>query len=163
MPADRLRITARIVDAESGETKAEAKADGALDHVFDLQDRSWSQFSDALGMGRPGASSRRSVGDTSSLAAYHAFTEGRVKLEALDSALVPAAIADFERAMALDPALCRRARRASRTLASGSTKRRAHGTSPTARCWRGRSITCAARSSSNATSPKRTRRWRFCS
>jgi DNA-binding winged helix-turn-helix (wHTH) protein/tetratricopeptide (TPR) repeat protein len=100
---DRLRITARIVDADSGETQAEAKADGALDRVFDLQDRIVLQFSDALGMSRPGASGRRSIGDTSSLAAYHAFTEGRVKLEALDSALVPSAIADFERAMALDP------------------------------------------------------------
>jgi adenylate cyclase len=100
---DRLRITARIVDADSGETQAEAKADGALDRVFDLQDRIVMQFSDALGMSRPGASGRRSVGDTSSLGAYHAFTEGRVKLEALDSALVPSAIADFERAMELDP------------------------------------------------------------
>ncbi len=100
---DRLRITARIVDADSGETQAEAKADGALDRVFDLQDRIVMQFSDALGMSRPGASGRRSVGDTSSLGAYHAFTEGRVKLEALDSALVPSSIADFERAMELDP------------------------------------------------------------
>ena len=100
---DRLRITARIVDADSGETKAEAKADGALDRVFELQDRIVLQFSDALGMGRPGASSRRSAGDTSSLAAFHAFTEGRVKLEALDTALVPSAIEDFERAMELDP------------------------------------------------------------
>jgi DNA-binding winged helix-turn-helix (wHTH) protein/tetratricopeptide (TPR) repeat protein len=100
---DRLRITARIVDADSGETQAEAKADGPLDRVFDLQDRIVLQFSDALGMGRPGASGRRSVGDTSSLAAYHAFTEGRVKLEALDPTLVASAIADFERAMELDP------------------------------------------------------------
>ena len=53
-------------------------------------------------MKRPGAG-RRAIGETSSLEAYHAFTEGRVKLESLDSALVPAAIADFERAMALDP------------------------------------------------------------
>jgi DNA-binding winged helix-turn-helix (wHTH) protein/tetratricopeptide (TPR) repeat protein len=100
---DRLRITARIVDAGTGETQAEAKADGALDRVFDLQDRLVMQFSEALGMHRPGATGRRSVGDTSSLEAYHAFTEGRVKLESLDSALVPAAIADFERAMELDP------------------------------------------------------------
>ena len=99
---NRLRITARIVDAETGETEAEAKADGALEHVFDLQDRLVVQFSDALGMKRPGTG-RRAFGDTSSLAAYQAFTEGRVKLEALDSAMVPAAIADFERAMSLDP------------------------------------------------------------
>ena len=64
---NRLRITARIVDAETGETEAEAKADGALEHVFDLQDRLVVQFSDALGMKRPGTG-RRAFGDTSSLA-----------------------------------------------------------------------------------------------
>ncbi|MEO7272517.1 MAG: FlgO family outer membrane protein, partial [Vicinamibacterales bacterium] len=99
---NRLRITARIVDADTGETEADAKADGALDQVFDLQDRLVVQFSDALGMKRPGTG-RRAIGDTSSLEAYHAFTEGRVKLESLDAALVPAAIADFERAMSFDP------------------------------------------------------------
>jgi DNA-binding winged helix-turn-helix (wHTH) protein len=100
---DRLRIMARIVDADSGETQAEAKADGALDHVFDLQDRIVQQFSEVLGMNRLGGGSRRSGGDTSSLAAYHVFTEGRVKIEALDSALVPSAVADFERAVEIDP------------------------------------------------------------
>src|SRR3954447_888168 len=32
----RLRITARVVDAATGETSAEAKADGALEQVFEL-------------------------------------------------------------------------------------------------------------------------------
>jgi DNA-binding winged helix-turn-helix (wHTH) protein/tetratricopeptide (TPR) repeat protein len=96
----RLRITARIVDAASGEATAEAKADGPLEQVFELQDRIVSQFSDAL---RIAAKQPRSMGDTSSLEAYRAFTEGRVRLESLDAAEVPAAIADFERAIELDP------------------------------------------------------------
>ena len=100
---DRLRITARIVDAASGECLADAKADGPLDQVFDLQDRIVSQFVDALGAGRPGPAERRRYRETSSLEAYQAFTEGRVRLESLDAAVVPAAIADFERAVALDP------------------------------------------------------------
>jgi DNA-binding winged helix-turn-helix (wHTH) protein/tetratricopeptide (TPR) repeat protein len=102
---DRLRITARVVDAGSGEAVAEAKADGALEQVFDLQDRIVAQFSESLG-----ATSRKTSGgvrqphhETSSLEAYKAFTEGRVRLESLDASLVPAAIADFERAAALDP------------------------------------------------------------
>jgi len=99
---DRLRITARIVDAASGECLADAKADGPLDQVFDLQDRIVSQFIDALGAGRPGPAERRHYRETSSLEAYQAFTEGRVRLESLDAAVVPAAIADFERAVALD-------------------------------------------------------------
>jgi DNA-binding winged helix-turn-helix (wHTH) protein/tetratricopeptide (TPR) repeat protein len=100
---DRLRITARIVEAATGEALAEAKADGPLKQVFELQDRIVGQFVDTLGMTNPAAGSRRSLGDTSSLAAYRAFTEGRVRLESLDASLVPASIADFERAIALDP------------------------------------------------------------
>jgi adenylate cyclase len=96
----RLRITARVVDAASGEATAEAKADGPLEQVFELQDRIVSQFADAL---RIGTKQPRSLGDTSSLEAYRAFTEGRVRLESLDASEVPAAIADFERAIALDP------------------------------------------------------------
>src|SRR5688572_5246553 len=100
---DRLRITARIVDAASGECLADAKADGPLDQVFDLQDRIVTQFTDALGAGKPGPAERRHYRETSSLEAYQAFTEGRVRLESLDAAVVPAAIADFGRAVALDP------------------------------------------------------------
>ena len=100
---DRLRITARIVDAQTGECLADAKADGPLDQVFDLQDRIVSQFSNALGAGRPGSAERRVYRETSSLEAYQAFTEGRVRLESLDAAAVAGAIADFERAVVLDP------------------------------------------------------------
>jgi DNA-binding winged helix-turn-helix (wHTH) protein/Tfp pilus assembly protein PilF len=100
---DRLRITARIIDAQSGESLADAKADGPLDQVFDLQDRIVGQFSDALGAGKPGPAERRHYRETSSLDAYQAFTEGRVRLESLDAAVVAGAIADFERAITLDP------------------------------------------------------------
>ncbi len=102
---DRLRITARVVDAGTGEALAEAKADGALEHVFELQDRIVAQFSETLGTSRArsGGGLRHPHHETSSLEAYKAFTEGRVRLESLDASLVPAAIADFERAAALDP------------------------------------------------------------
>jgi DNA-binding winged helix-turn-helix (wHTH) protein/Flp pilus assembly protein TadD len=96
----RLRITARVVDAANGDTTAEAKADGPLEHVFELQDSIVAQFADALEMR---TKQPRSLGDTSSLEAYRAFTEGRVRLESLDASLVPEAIADFERAIVLDP------------------------------------------------------------
>jgi DNA-binding winged helix-turn-helix (wHTH) protein/Flp pilus assembly protein TadD len=98
---DRLRITARVVDAASGEAMAEAKADGALEQVFELQDRIVEQFSETL---YPRANTMRPPHrETSSLEAYQAFTEGRVRLESLDSSLVSGAIADFERAVVLDP------------------------------------------------------------
>ncbi len=95
---DRLRITARVVDAGTGEALAEAKADGALEHVFELQDRIVAQCSETLGTSRArsGGGLRHPHHETSSLEAYKAFTEGRVRLESLDASLVPAAIADFE-------------------------------------------------------------------
>jgi DNA-binding winged helix-turn-helix (wHTH) protein/tetratricopeptide (TPR) repeat protein len=101
--AGRLRITARVVDAASGEALADAKADGPLEQVFDLQDRIVAQFAERLGTPRGDPGTRRVFRETSSLEAYQAFTEGRVRLESLDAAVVPAAIADFERAIALDP------------------------------------------------------------
>ena len=101
---DRLRITARVADAASGEAVAEAKADGALEHVFELQDQIVAQFSEQLGTAHTRSGGlRQPHHETSSLEAYKAFTEGRVRLESLDASLVPAAIADFERAAALDP------------------------------------------------------------
>jgi DNA-binding winged helix-turn-helix (wHTH) protein len=41
--------------------------------------------------------------ETTSLEAYRAFTEGRLRLEALDATTAPDAIRDFERAIELDP------------------------------------------------------------
>lgn len=100
---DRLRVTARVVDARSGVALADAKADGALEEVFDVQDRIVAQFVETLGTTGLGASPRRTHRETSSLEAYKAFTEGRVRLESLDASLVAGAIADFERAVTLDP------------------------------------------------------------
>jgi DNA-binding winged helix-turn-helix (wHTH) protein/tetratricopeptide (TPR) repeat protein len=100
---DRLRVTARVVDAASGEAIADAKADGLLEHVFELQDRIVAQFVQALGVYPAGSGTRRSLRETSSLEAYQAFTMGRVHLESLDASLVGGAIAEFERAVALDP------------------------------------------------------------
>jgi adenylate cyclase len=101
---DRLRITARVVDAGTGESLAEAKADGALAQVFELQDRIVAQFAETLGSASSdSATARRTYRETSSLEAYQAFTEGRVRLESLDASLVSGAIADFERAVVLDP------------------------------------------------------------
>jgi DNA-binding winged helix-turn-helix (wHTH) protein/Tfp pilus assembly protein PilF len=100
---DRLRITARVVDAASGEALADAKADGPMAAVFELQDRIVAQFVDALSASRPDGGARRAARETSSLEAYQVFTEGRVRLESLDASQVPQAIADFERAVDLDP------------------------------------------------------------
>lgn len=99
----RLRITARVVDANTGEALADAKADGEMADVFALQDRIVAQLGEAPSLSHAADGGRRQARETSSLEAYRAFTEGRVRLEALDASQVAAAITDFERAIALDP------------------------------------------------------------
>jgi len=101
---DQLRIAARVIDARTGETLAQAKADGDLPEVFHLQDRIVIELSAGLALRVTAAARARiSARETASLDAYRALTEGRLKLETLDPLQVPAAMADFERALALDP------------------------------------------------------------
>jgi TolB-like protein/Flp pilus assembly protein TadD len=101
---DRVRITARLVDVPTGATVAEAKVDGRLDEVFDLQDRIVRQFSAALGVETAhGQSTRMGVRETSNLDAFRAASEARVKLDSFDPAQVAAAAEGFERAVRLDP------------------------------------------------------------
>jgi TolB-like protein/Flp pilus assembly protein TadD len=99
-----VRISARVLDVVSGEALADAKVDGPLDRIFDLQDEVVAQFSRELGIpvaqARPPAARGR---DTASLEAYRAFTEGSVRLESLDVREMPQSVADFERAVAADP------------------------------------------------------------
>jgi DNA-binding winged helix-turn-helix (wHTH) protein/tetratricopeptide (TPR) repeat protein len=97
---DRLRITARAVDVASSEVVADAKADGPVSAVFDLQDRIVNEMAGALGSHR--RSPDRTPRETSSIEAYRAFTEGRVVLETLDAGAIPQAIAHFERAIEID-------------------------------------------------------------
>ena len=98
----RVRITARVVDVPSGEAVADAKVDGGLDEAFSLQDQVATQFASELGIGAPQAGAARSR-DTASLEAYRAVVEGWLKVETLDVRQLPPAIADFERAVAIDP------------------------------------------------------------
>ena len=98
---DRIRITARVVDVRSGEAIADAKVDGALADIFALQDEVAAQFASELGLGVDGRA--RHGRDTASLEAYRALVEGWLKVDTLDIRELPAAIADFERAIAVDP------------------------------------------------------------
>lgn len=101
---ERLRITARVIDVATGEAVAHAKADGPVADVFQLQDAVVRHLLRTLPMTMASAVARRTgVRETSSLDAYRALTEGKLKLEALDPAQVPGAVRDFERAIAIDP------------------------------------------------------------
>jgi DNA-binding winged helix-turn-helix (wHTH) protein/Tfp pilus assembly protein PilF len=100
---DRIRITARIVNVADGEALADAKIDGLLAGIFELQDDVVAQLAKELGMGAPPAFRRGSRQETPSLDAYRAYTEGWLQLESLDVREIPRAIESFERAIQIDP------------------------------------------------------------
>ncbi len=99
---DRIRITGRIVNVRNGEALADAKVDGALESIFELQDLVVEQFSRDLGLATAPIARNASSRETPSLEAYRAFTEGWLQLETLDIREIPRAIANFERAIAVD-------------------------------------------------------------
>lgn len=99
----KVRITSRIVDVVSGEAVADAKVDGAMDEIFDLQDQVVVQLVRELALPAGGTHAR----DTASLHAFQAFTEGWLALESLEVAPMQAAVGHFERAVAADPGYAR--------------------------------------------------------
>jgi DNA-binding winged helix-turn-helix (wHTH) protein/tetratricopeptide (TPR) repeat protein len=101
--AGQLRITAQAVRVSFNETLARAKADGSIADVFRLQDAIVAELSAGLRLTvTDAAAARMQARETSSLEAYRLVTEGRLKLETLDPAEVPAALTSFEKAIALD-------------------------------------------------------------
>ena len=160
---DRLRITARVVDAASGEALAEAKADGALEQVFELQDRIVAQFAETLGTARAEAAPRGTL--TAKPAASRRTRRSRkgacgsnrsTRRWLPARSLISSARFRSIRAM-------RSRTSASATRASVSTRCRARATSRMRRCSRERSITSGARSSWSGISRRRTRPTHSCS
>ena len=99
----QIRVTARIVDAATGNATADVKVDGQLDNIFALQDEIAREFARVLGVQSGRTAARPGVRETGSLEAYRAFVEGSLKIESLDVTHNPAAIGDFARAIGLDP------------------------------------------------------------
>jgi len=99
---DCIRITARVLDVAGGEALADAKADGPLAQIFEVQDQIVSGLARDLGLPPRAAPARVAMRDTSRLDAYRAFTNGWVRLESFDVRELPQALADFERAVSLD-------------------------------------------------------------
>jgi TolB-like protein/Tfp pilus assembly protein PilF len=97
-----LRIAGRVVEAATQAVLADAKIDGALSDVFTLQDQMAAALARDLGFDPPSVS-QGTGRETSNLDAYRAYVEGWLKIESLDADLTRAAVADFERAITLDP------------------------------------------------------------
>ena len=101
---DHLRMTSRAIAVESGESVAQAKTDGPVSDAFQLQDRLVRQLlSDLQVPVTDAADARIGTRETSSMDAYRAQTEGRLKLESLDPGVMADAMRDFDRALTLDP------------------------------------------------------------
>jgi TolB-like protein/Tfp pilus assembly protein PilF len=99
----RIRITARLVNVVSGEALADAKVDGPVDTIFDLQDRIVVQFASEMGLKiQQTGGSRIGARETESLDAFRAFTEGWLHLESLSVDELQQAVIDFEHAVTLD-------------------------------------------------------------
>ena len=98
----RIRITARLMDAVTGEALADVKVDGLLSEIFVLQDQIVSRFSQALGLPPIQLAARRPVRETPSLEAFRALTEGWLKIESLDIRELRRARDDFSHALSLD-------------------------------------------------------------
>ena len=159
---DRVRITARVVDVVSGEAVADAKVDGPLDEIFELQDQVAAQFA-ARARASPARDARRRAAHAArppSLEAYRAFMEGWLRLETLDVRELPRAIADFERAIAIDRALRARLDRLASAEFASYESTRCRERAGAAICSTARSRTRGRPCSSTTRWPKRTPRWR---
>lgn len=129
---ERLRITARLIDVATGDVRGEAKADGAMGRIFELQDAVARQLADATG-GVSAPTSVRRARHTSSLEAYRAAVEGRLLLESLDADAVPDAIRHLTTAIQLDPTPRRTS--AWPTRAAVCSNARVIGPMRRSRCW----------------------------
>jgi len=97
---DQVRVTARVVEVETGKVVRAVKRDGRMEEIFALQDLVVSDLVAGL---------RRSVSDASEgettqvVAAYQALSVGLLNMRADTYESIERAILFFERAVALDP------------------------------------------------------------
>ena len=103
---DAVRVTARLLDVETGAPAHTVKADGRLPEIFDLQDRLVRGLSAGLRLSAPPLAIHGAE-ETHVVEAYEAFSKGvlnyrRESYESLDRATFL-----FERAVVLDPAYAR--------------------------------------------------------
>ena len=98
---DRVRVTARLTDVESGTVIRTVKIDGGMDEIFAVQDRIVAELSAGLRM--TVSPTDRDPDETQVIEAYEAFSRGMINLRAESHESVDRAILFLERAIALDP------------------------------------------------------------
>jgi len=102
--ANRIRITGQLVDAETGGHLWAERYEGALDDVFDLQDRITQSVVGAIAQELERAEIERAKRKpTESLDAYDYFLRGMASFHTGRPETVSQAIEHFRKAIALDP------------------------------------------------------------
>lgn len=102
--ANRVRITGQLVDAETGGHLWAERYEGALDDIFELQDRITDSVVGAIAQELERAEIERAKRKpTESLDAYDYFLRGMASFHAGSPASIDQAIAHFRKAIALDP------------------------------------------------------------
>lgn len=98
---DRIRITAHLLDVESGTLLKTVKVDGSLADIFTLQDRIVAELTRGLDV-RPGGASPPGT-ERRSMQASEAYSHGLLHLRMATRESLDSAAALFEKALALDP------------------------------------------------------------
>jgi tetratricopeptide (TPR) repeat protein len=99
----RVRITAQLIDAETGTNLWADRFDGSVEDVFDLQDKIASSVAGIIEPGLQAAESRRSANrPTSDLTAYDAYLRANAMLTT-SGAQIPQALTLLEEAIGRDP------------------------------------------------------------
>ena len=97
---DQVRVTARIVEVESGRVVRAVKMDGRLDAIFELQDRIVAELASGL---RGSVAAAHEGDETKIVAAYEALSKGLLNIRTDSYESLDRAVLWFERALAHDP------------------------------------------------------------
>jgi serine/threonine protein kinase/Tfp pilus assembly protein PilF len=98
-----IRITAELVDVRAASLTRTVKVDGKLDDLFTLQDRLVAAMKEGLSVAVRAYGGSAARKETSSLAAWEAFSRGQMNLRIATRDSLAAAIVLFEQALAHDP------------------------------------------------------------
>jgi TolB-like protein/DNA-binding winged helix-turn-helix (wHTH) protein/Tfp pilus assembly protein PilF len=100
---EKLRVTARLIDAQSGAQLQALHFDRALADVFSIQDEIAEKVAAALEASLSDTAAEKPGTRSANLNAYLAYLQGRVLLAKYTVDGFEGAIEQFERAIALDP------------------------------------------------------------
>lgn len=101
---EMIRITARVIDVNTGEVVRTVKIDGHIQEIFDLQDKIVYELSQGLNL-ELGTSEITEIeaDETQSVEAYESFSRGMINLRTGSRDSLDRAIHYFEKAADLDP------------------------------------------------------------